>query len=209
MAAATGQEGWAGNGVSPFPFDPDRPAREAPALWRAGIASSVVTLDRAPPGFPGGLVLDAATAPIVHGDDDTGRHLVVDSHGFRHRLWLREPESDVPLIILLSPIDDAARASAVLAARCLFAQTPPAERSSALFPSRYLRQRLSLLLAILDATLGGASNRQIGTRLIYPWLANVGAVTWKGSSERRRTQRLIAEAQYLMRDGYRTLLARA
>jgi hypothetical protein len=59
---------------------------------------------------------------------------------------------------------------------------------------------------VLDAWLAGAGNREIGLRLVYPWLAGTGALAWKSMSERRRVQRLVAEARALAASGYRDLL---
>ena len=64
----------------------------------------------------------------------------------------------------------------------------------------------TLLLRILEASLAGASNREIGLRLVYPWLAGTDALAWKATSERRRVQRLVAEARDLSASGYRDLL---
>jgi hypothetical protein len=42
--------------------------------------------------------------------------------------------------------------------------------------------------------------------LIYPKSATLTGAAWKGSPERRRTQRLSDEAVALMQGGYRSLL---
>ena len=81
-----------------------------------------------------------------------------------------------------------------------------AEPVRILHPSVLQRQRLALLLRVLDASLGGASNREIGTRIVYPWLAGTDAVAWKATSERRRVQRLLDEAHGLSASAYRDLL---
>jgi len=205
--ATAGKEGWPGDGAWPFPFDPDRTALDRPALWRADLAAPVVALDRAPPGIAGARTFAGHAAITADHRDESGRHLVIDTPGFRHRLWLRAPDPDVPLVILLAPSSDAIGAAAADAARRLLADLPLPAGPLATHPTRFQRRRLILLLSILDADLAGSSNREIGTRLIYPWLAGMSADTWKGSSERRRTQRLIAEARNTMRGGYRGLLA--
>lgn len=143
--------------------------------------------------------------PSADREEAGERHVVVDTPGCRHRLWLRTSDAALPLAILLAPATGALQFAAVDAARCLVAGLPtPA--ASALHPTRFQRQRLGLLLDILDADLGGASNREIGTRLIYSRLAGMPADAWKASNERRRTQRLIGEARAMTRDGYRRLL---
>lgn len=134
-----------------------------------------------------------------------GRHLVIDAAGMRHRLWVLDADPSASLVILL-PMAGEIVPIAVAAARA-FAANPCPGPDPALQLSDFQRQRLARLLAILDAAGGGASNREIGTSLIYPWLAGIGAQAWKASSERRHTQRLIAEAEAMMCGGYRRLLA--
>jgi hypothetical protein len=63
-----------------------------------------------------------------------------------------------------------------------------------------------MLLAVFDADAAGASNREVGTDLLYPRLRGIDAQAWKASSERRHIQRLIAEAAELVSGGYRRLL---
>ncbi len=201
------REGWPGIGVWPSSFDPDLTASDAPALWRADAAASVVALDRAPPGFAGVCALAGIGVPAACGEDAAGRHLVYETITARHRLWLRTPDDDAPLVILLKLTADPIAADAADAARRFLSGAPLAAGSAALHPSRFQRQRLALLLRVLDADLAGASNRQIGSGILYPWLAELPADSWKSSSERRRTQRLIAEARHMMRAGYRDLLA--
>jgi hypothetical protein len=205
--AQTGKEGRPGDGVWPFSFDPDRTALDRPALWRADLAAPVVALDRAPPGTAGARAFAGHPAIVADREDETGRHLVIDAPGFRHRLWLRASGPDVPLVILLAPSREPVGAAAADAARRLLSGLLLAGGPPATHPTRFQRQRLTLLLHILDADLAGASNREIGTRLVYPWLGGISAEAWKASSERRRTQRLIAEARTMMRGGYRRLLA--
>lgn len=186
-------------------FDPDRAVRSAPAIWRADCASQIVSLAPADAGFPGAAPLpDVPSVAEYVGDD--GRHLVLDVGGARHRLHVLADAPRVPLAILLPPLGDALRAAACNAARRMFADLSVAEPMAALRPSALQRQRLALLLRVLDASLAGARNREIGLRIVYPWLAGTGALAWKSMSERRRVQRLVAEARDLAACGYRDLL---
>lgn len=81
--------------------------------------------------------------------------------------------------------------------------------ASAVFrPTSYQSQRLDLLLSILD--LRGerdVTSHEAARRLIYPRLDVGRGAAWKASPERRRTQRLIREAEALAAGGYRALLA--
>jgi len=75
-------------------------------------------------------------------------------------------------------------------------------------PTSYQSQRLDLLLSILD--LRGkrhVTSHEVARRLIYPHLDIGRGAAWKSSPERRRTQRLIREAEALAAGGYRALLA--
>lgn len=75
-------------------------------------------------------------------------------------------------------------------------------------PTAYQARRLHLLLAILDLRAGGeATSHGIAQRLVYPRLSIARGASWKASPERRRTQRLIREAEALAAGGYRALLA--
>ena len=57
-----------------------------------------------------------------------------------------------------------------------------------------------------DALLAVTSH-MVARRLVYPRLSIGQGASWKSSPERRRTQRLIREAEALAAGGYRALLA--
>lgn len=186
-------------------FDPGRSARSTPAIWRADCASQIVSLARVPANFPGAAPLPD-TAPFAEFHDGDTRQLVFDMAGVRHRFDVRAAEEVAPLTILLPPLCDQLRAASCDAARRMFAGLSLAEPALAMRPSALQRQRLALLLRVLDASRAGASNREIGLRIVYPWLAGTDALSWKATSERRRVQRLVAEARDLAATGYRDLL---
>jgi hypothetical protein len=73
-------------------------------------------------------------------------------------------------------------------------------------PSTYRRLRLVCLIAILDALDKGADARDIAFGLVFPRHKPLGGATWTGSSERRHTLRLIADARRTMTGEYRRLL---
>lgn len=186
-------------------FDPDRPVRSAPAFWRADCASQIVSLAPAPAAFPGAAMLPDG-APLAEFDAGDAHHLVLDIAGVRHRLHVRAAVPRVPLAMLLPPLCDPLHAAACDAARRMFAGLSTAEPASVMRPSALQRQRMAVLLRVLDASLAGASNREIGLRIVYPWLAGSDALSWKSMGERRRVQRLVAEARNLAASGYRDLL---
>ncbi|MEZ0242344.1 MAG: DUF2285 domain-containing protein [Sphingomonas sp.] len=134
------------------------------------------------------------------------RHAVLDRAGVRHRFCLFATAPNAPLAILQPPLGDALRASACDAARRMLAGLGLAEAAAALRPSPLQHRRLALLLRLFDAAMAGASNREIGTTIVYPWLAGTDAIAWKSSGERRRVQRLLAEAHDLVDTGFRALL---
>lgn len=186
-------------------FDPDRPVRTAPALWRADCASQIVSLVPAPADLPGAAPLPDI-APLVQFEGADARHLVFDAAGVRHRLYIRTVTPGVPLAILLPPLGDPLRTAASDAVRRTVAGLGMSEAALALRPSVLQQRRLALLLRVLDASLAGAGNREIGLGVVYPWLAGTDALSWKAMSERRRVQRLVAEARDLAASGYRDLL---
>lgn len=186
-------------------FDPELGARLAPAIWRSDTASQIVTLAPPPAGFDGASVLpDTVFAADIeaHGH----RHVVADCGAVRHRFLISSSDPFARLVILLAPLGDTLHAAACDAARRAIGGLRMSETASVLRPSPLQQQRLALLLRVLDAAHAGASNREIGARIVYPWLVGTDAAAWKSMSERRRVQRLIAEAHALADGGYRRLL---
>ncbi|MEW6628988.1 MAG: DUF2285 domain-containing protein [Pseudomonadota bacterium] len=151
--------------------------------------------------------------PIILADRtlSTGRHLVLADLDGAHRLWVRDPRKGKPLAYML-PRDDVIdlRYAAVQRLDRRLAGAPPLRSAPGAMPTRFQRQRLSILLDILDATLDrartGVTTHEIARRHVYPAMTIGRGSEWKSSAERRRTQRLIDEAMGLMNGGYRTLL---
>ena len=73
-------------------------------------------------------------------------------------------------------------------------------------PFSYRRNKLTQLLNLDDSLDAGASPRELAFGLVFPRLHPFAGATWKGSSERRHTLRLIAEARRLVNGGYLRLL---
>jgi len=179
--------------------------RAAPAIWRADAASQIVSLAPAPPAFSGPAALPNV-APAAQCDGGDALHVVLDIGGVRHRFHVLTAAPETPLAILLPPHGDTLRAAACDTARRMFACLSTAEPATAMRPSALHRRRLTLLLQVLDAWLAGASNREIGGSIVYPWLAGADSLVWKAMGERRRVQRLVAEARDLASSGFRDLL---
>lgn len=129
-----------------------------------------------------------------------------------HRIWLRCDPACVPLAALI-PCDSMTETRLQAVAdleRWLrgSASASSASASAASRPTSYQSQRLDLLLSILDLRAAGdVSSHEVARRLIYPRLDVGRGAAWKSSPERRRTQRLIREAEALAAGGYRAVLA--
>ncbi|QNG48941.1 DUF2285 domain-containing protein [Sphingobium yanoikuyae] len=184
-----------------------------PALWHPEEVPAVLILDTAP--FVGtGLALpDFADWPGILVDRvlEDGRHMVLADGSGLHRLWLRPGPADRSLAYLVIR-DDALVLRQAMVRR--FEQRMTGARAGrappGLCPTPFQRQRLSMLLDILDAagTRNGAAltTYEIARRHVYARLQVGQGSEWKSSSQRRRTQRLIDEARALMEGGYRRLL---
>lgn len=125
------------------------------------------------------------------------------------RIWLRGTPPGIPLAAII-PCDAMAGLRMQAASRLhhwlagYAASAIPAFR-----PTDYQAQRLAMLIAILDlrSIAPTVTSHEVARRLVYPRLSIGRGATWKASAERRRTQRLIREAEALMAGGYRALLA--
>jgi hypothetical protein len=136
-----------------------------------------------------------------------GHHIVVAGSDGKHRLWLRELPPSASLAVVI-PTDRhfAIRIAAVARferrLRGVTQGQPPTEYR----PTAFQRNRLCLLINLLDAESQGASRREMASTLLYRNSATMGRAEWKGSSQRRRTHRMIDEAKHMMASGYRDLL---
>ena len=164
-------------------------------------------LDTAPAGVSTIRASDAARWPrAAEGGTREGRHIVVGTGERLHRIWLRSEKGLLSSILMFDAMT-ATRLEAISAfAKWLEGKSGP---HLAGHPTRYQARRLRMLLAILDLRDAERDIRshEVARRLIYPRLAIGRGAEWKGSSERRRTLRLIAEAEALRAGGYRSLLA--
>lgn len=187
------------------PFDPELAVHDTPAFWAPEVAAQLVILRAADHDFPGAAPLPAIVptwAQVSGGAHD----LVLDHDDLRHRFRILADDLRAPLAIQLAPVASALRAASADAARRLIAGIGTASAGSLMRPSALQHRRLTLLLGVLDMALAGATTREIGASLVYPWLPEMRAEAWKSTSERRRIQRLIGEARALVEGGYRGLL---
>lgn len=135
-----------------------------------------------------------------------GHHYILEHGGALHRIWLRgDPERATFVAII--PLDGmtGTRLEAVQDLDRSLRGAPSSQPGAR--PTVYQAQRLDLLLAILDLRDGTRiTSHEVASRLVYPRAAMGRGAAWKASPERRRTQRLIREAEALATGGYRSLL---
>jgi hypothetical protein len=198
------------DGACAFPVDPFLPATEAPALWCAGLCPDVVILDAAPPAFPDAVRIDRTRWSHCLADRTApdGRHLIFRDGVTLHRIWLRCAQPGVPLAAMIA-CDAMIDLRIQAVSRLHHWLTGPAATVIPSFrPTDYQAQRLVMLLAILDlrSTAPSVSSHEVARRLVYPRISIGRGAEWKASPERRRTQRLIREAEAMMAGGYRALL---
>jgi hypothetical protein len=135
--------------------------------------------------------------------------MVLGDHDGPHHVWLRNISRGRSLAYVV--VRDAAIETRRQAAWRLdrrLAGTPSSQRTG-FRPTLFQRQRLNLLLDILDMTQaldGRPTSYEIARRLIYRNTTIGRGSEWKASTERRRTLRLIGQARHLMNGGYRALL---
>ncbi len=200
---------WPGNGASAFPVDPRVSALDTPAFWDAAVCPFIVILDAAPPTFAADLRFDPArwTHRLCSRIARGGGHYILGDGRIMHRIWLRCDPVHGALAAQI-PCDGMAE-TRLQAVADLERWLRGISSASAVFrPTSYQSQRLDLLLSILD--LRGerdVASHEVARRLIYPRLDVGRGAAWKASPERRRTQRLIREAEALAAGGYRALLA--
>jgi hypothetical protein len=142
----------------------------------------------------------------------TSIHTVLEGSGARHRVVLVGSASNACDGFFVKP--DECLEVRISALRALCQPTAAVRKHSQsfkyIYPSPYQRQRLTLLLRVLDQ-MGADSGRrvtmrEIAEKIVYPRSILPRAIEWKTCSERRQTQRLVAEARNMTASGYRNLL---
>ena len=177
-----------------------------PAHWSPGVLGTTIICQRRT-----SLILGKPPWSKVrtHNCSCTdGEHSILQIGSARFRLWVqRNSQSDAAIFVLP---DDGFVLLRTEAMRDFLVALWGRKRRAAnplLAPTAYQRQRLARLLTILDARLAGASTHEIAFSQIFPKMRPLKGATWKGSSERRHTLRLMAEARRLASTGYRQVLS--
>lgn len=154
-----------------------------------------------------GLGSCLAERRVAHRAAAGGRHYILEHECALHRIWLRgDPErASFAAVIPLDGMTGTRLRAVQDLDRWLRGAAPSPSAAS---PTFYQAQRLDLLLAILDLREGArVTSHEVACRLVYPRMTIGRGAAWKASPERRRTQRLIREAESLAAGGYRALLA--
>ena len=186
---------------------------EAPAFWDAAACPYVVMVDAADMVVPDaavfgcGLGFRLAERRAAHRVAADGRYYILEHGGALHRICLRgDPERASFAAVI--PLDGmtGTRLEAVQDLDRWLLGAPSSWPGA--WPTLYQAQRFDLLLAILDLReCARATSHAVARRLVYPRMTIGRGAAWKASPERRRTQRLIREAEALAGGGYRALLA--
>ncbi|MGB3320635.1 MAG: DUF2285 domain-containing protein [Sphingopyxis granuli] len=159
------------------------------------------------PVFGCGLGVHLVERCVAHRAAAGGFHHVLEHEGALYRIWLRGDPERVAFSAVI-PLDamTGTRLQAVQDLDRWLSGAPSPQPAA--WPTFYQAQRLDLLLAILDLRDGARiTSHEVARRLVYPRMVIGRGVAWKASPERRRTQRLIREAEALVAGGYRALLA--
>lgn len=187
-----------------FPICPDLSPRQTPALWLPQHAAAIVTLEI--PFEPAAFELPASARMLADRLIGGERHLVLETALHRVRLCIRRAVGrEITMIVI--PMDGLAvkRLAAARTAERLLRGHREGAHNGAL-PTRYQRNRFILMLAVHDALADGASIHDVAFTMAFPRTNPLTGAEWKGSSERRHTLRLIADARRLVTTGYRMLL---
>lgn len=190
-------------------FNPDLSPSQEPALWSPQATALTVILDAAPSGFPALTHPDIERAVSIEIDISTadGRHLVVDTEGSRHRLWIKSDDRRASLgyLVIADVHFDTRKAAAERFYDRLTGRTS-SRPSARLHPGPSERWRLIQWLRLLDALDQGASAREQAATLIAQDARRISAAEWDISPERKRIARWTEKAVAMRDGGFRELL---
>lgn len=174
-------------------------------FWRPEVLPTVVLLAPTPAGLPVAPSIDVTHLgpDVAERVDEQCRHLIVRSgdEEFRLCVYTRVPDQSLSVVI---PFDDdlPTRAAAALRLWTRMQGRTAGEVPDSLTKQR--RDRLILMLRALDGHFDAASYREIAEALFGAH--RLERDSWKTSSLRDRTIRLVKGGIALMQQGYRKLL---
>jgi hypothetical protein len=187
-----------------FPADPAQPARLEPVFWRPDIYAQTIVLAAAPSGAPHAIAYRPTTWPGVFVEQIgcDGHHALLRAPDGPHRLWLPQPIPDGTPVACMVPLGADAAQGAAAILRFWRALTGSGLAAAPAPDSRLRRLRLSL--KALDGHDQGASYRSLAEALFGA--QRVADETWRTSSLRDATIRLVRTGQLLVGGQYRRLL---
>lgn len=207
-APAGDQEAMARDWGLRVPVSPHKPAWVAPAIWSPNAAPTTLTLVGAVPDVPFGFQgVDVILADYGLSD---GRHIVIGDDERPYQIFLPGKLCEETFYQITRDHQIGLRLTEIVRLERKLAGLAPGP--CALRPTEFQNYRLNLLLDILDARYGSGramlTTYDLAQAVIYPGMKMGRGAEWKASSQRRRTQRLIEEAEGLMNGGYKRLLHR-
>ena len=196
-------ERWAKWGLT-FPADPELSAGEQAIFWRPDVYPRTVVLTAAPTGTPQTVPFEPQTwrGDLIERRADDGDHALLITPRLQHRLWMPGAIARGQPVACVVPLGaDAAcgAAAAVQFWRHLKgdADAPPRKADSRLW-------RAHLSLQALDGHRAGDSYRALAERVFGA--GRVAAESWRTSSLRDATIRLVRTGLALAGGNYRRLL---
>ena len=176
-------------------------------IWRPELVPPSVILVPAPPDFADThrLVLSDLGRSLVSYDGNDGRHVILQGAEDPHQLWLPGMRAGAGAAALI-PFDESflLRIEGLLRLHRQFAGKWPGPVPRGWQLTARLRRRLVLMMRALDGHQAQASYREIASALFGQ--AAVERYSWKTSSVRGQTIRLVRGAVATMEGGYRKLL---
>lgn len=194
---------WARWGLT-FPADPALSSREQPIFWGPTVDARAVVLTVAPAVGPHTFSYAPQTWPgeFVERLAPDGLHALLRARDTDHRLWMPTPIAAGEPVAFVVPLGaDAARASA--AALRLWRHLTGSSGAAARQHDQRLR-RSGQSLRAFDGRQAGGSYRAIAEQIFGA--PRVAAESWRTSSLRDATIRLVRSGAALVRGDYRRLL---
>lgn len=191
-----------------FPADPHVRADEQTVFWLPEVLASTVVLVALNGRWDGpSLAYNPQNWPglIALREAPDGVFIQLNDDGTVHHLWLPSRPDEGESVAAMLPFDDSAQVR--IDATAAFWRTLARKRSKRPRPPPLRQARLTPALQALDGRQSGASYRAIATALYGE--ERIAAESWKTSSLRDTTIRLVRRGLFLMRGGYRRLLGKS
>lgn len=191
-----------------FLADPQVRAGEQTVFWLPDVLASTIVLVALNGRWDGpSLAYDPENWPglIALREAPGGVFIQLSDDGTVHHLWLPSRPSEGESVAAMLPFDDSAPVR--IDATAAFWRTLARKRSKQQRSPPLWKARLIPALQALDGRQSGASYRAIA-RVLYGE-ERIAAESWKTSSLRDTTIRLVRRGLFLMRGGYRRLLGKS